>query len=110
MEEELGRQLIERGDRSIAPTYSGQAFFEDVAPLLEQIDESANRDRHHGERLFEEAAGLRVAHTDAAYNLKLLRQSQQLNVASVPWRVRPTAARDRAEHTLPAARVARRHR
>jgi len=50
LEEELGCQLIERGDRSIALTETGLAFFEDVAPLLERIDESANRVRQHGER------------------------------------------------------------
>jgi len=52
LEEELGCILVERGDRSISLTDTGQAFFEEVAPLLDQIDESAQRVMHHGERAY----------------------------------------------------------
>jgi len=71
--------LAQRSNLATALSNSG------VLEVLQQLQtEDTTADLAAAERLFEEAAGLRVAHTDATYNLKLLRQSQQLNVASVP--------------------------
>lgn len=56
LEEELGSELVERHDRSLLLTETGRMFFGDLAPLLEQIDGSADRVRYHGLR-----ASLRIS-------------------------------------------------
>jgi len=50
LEEDIGCLLIERGERSFVLTNNGQSFYDDVAPLLEQIDDSVQRLRNQGER------------------------------------------------------------
>jgi LysR family glycine cleavage system transcriptional activator len=41
LEEELGEQLFDRGSRELSLTKIGKAFFDDVAPLIEELDQVA---------------------------------------------------------------------
>lgn len=38
LEEELGEQLFDRGSRELKLTKTGKAFYDDVSPLIEQLD------------------------------------------------------------------------
>jgi DNA-binding transcriptional LysR family regulator len=46
LEEEVGTRLFERHDRHLALTDTGRALFEEIAPLIERIDETAARLLH----------------------------------------------------------------
>lgn len=50
LEQELGVQLFERGGRDLKLTAIGQAFFEDVGPLIEQLDSVVANYKQSGHR------------------------------------------------------------
>ena len=48
LEEELGVQLFERGSRDLSLTETGRTFFDEVSPLIEQLDTIAGSYRKTG--------------------------------------------------------------
>ncbi len=48
LEDELGVRLFQRTTRRLAPTEAGAAYFERIAPLLEQLDEARSAAAEHG--------------------------------------------------------------